>query len=116
MANTTFGGAEAAESANPYGAVISGNSPNTDETNTRETLPGEIGTPHERIQMIQIEVRNAIKAGLPVRYGNALSNGVPTLVISITNARAVMGMVNATFEYLGDVATVLPERYQKAQP
>ena len=103
MENTTFGDAAAAKNAQQYGAATFGNSPNGASENMPETLPGEIGTPDQRIQVLQMEVRNAIKAGLPVRYGNAIQNGVPVLVISIANARALMGSGNATFEWLGDV-------------
>ena len=114
MANTTSGGAAVEPRANLYAEATSGNYQNGANDNISETLPGEVGTPHERIQLLQMEVRNAIKAGLPVRYGNAIQNGVNVLVISIANARALMGSGNATFEWLGDVATTLPEDYQKA--
>ena len=101
MANTTSGGKEAENSAQAYAAVISGNSPNGANENMPETLPGEIGTPAQRMEVLQMEIRNAIKAGMRVRYGNIEHEGVTCLVIWIEQARLVKGS-GTTFEYIGN--------------
>lgn len=109
MENTISGDAAVAASENTCAADTTAIYPNGAKPNTSETLPGELGTPHERIQLIQTEIRNAIAAGMKIRYGNIQHDGVPCLVIWIENATLVKGS-GTTFEYVGNIVTrKLPE-------
>ena len=101
MANTTLGEKAAAPRAQAFEAARSGNYQNGASANTTETLPGEIGTPAQRIEVLQMEIRNAMKAGLKVHFGNVMHEGVPCLVIWIEEARLVKGS-GTTFEYIGN--------------
>lgn len=51
------------------------------------TLPGEIGTPQERLEILQNEILNARTAGLSIRLQNSTSKtGHPVLVILVMDA------------------------------
>lgn len=104
MENTISGDAVVAKSENHFEADTTAIYQNGAKPNTPETLPGELGTPHERMQLIQTEIRNAIAAGMKIRYGNIEHDGVPCLVIWIENAALVKGS-GTTFEYVGNLVT-----------
>lgn len=51
------------------------------ESDAESSVP--LGTPQERLQILQMEIRNSALAGLPVRYEVRMMAGVPHLIVVI---------------------------------
>lgn len=72
------------------GAGESSNNSHTPDSNLIMSTPngGEssapLGTPRERLQILQLETRNSALAGLPIKYDFRLVNGVSTLVLIVS--------------------------------
>lgn len=65
----------------------SGNYQNTANRNTIATLPGEIGTPQARLEVLQDEISLARAAGLSVRIDNVTTKaGRKCLVIVVMDS------------------------------
>lgn len=50
-----------------------------------DSLTEPLGTPSERLQMLQLECKHGAEAGLPVHFGYRRVGNVPQLYILITN-------------------------------
>lgn len=121
MENTTSSAAAPSETENPGGAASSMPYQSPARSGiTRDEKPVEsiapLGTPQERLEMLQNEVRNAGMANLPIKFDFVASkSGKPILVITVAGARACehCGWWNLTAECQNDKcsgkAKLLPE-------
>lgn len=87
MENTLSGAKVVSSSGKRSRGAISGNYQNTAKPNTLETLPGEIGTPQARLEVLQDEISLARAAGLAVRIDNITTKaGRKCLVIVVMDS------------------------------
>lgn len=75
---------------NQDGAASSNSSPSLDSKPIMSTQSGgessaPLGTPPERLQMLQMETRNSALAGLLLKYDFLIVNGASTLVLVVPN-------------------------------
>lgn len=94
MESTTLGEKGWEKTDSPVAADDSSISPQQDETHIMSTANGDesgakLGTPQERLEMLQQEIRNCIAAGMQLTIGNATRAGRSVLVIGIYDARIV---------------------------
>lgn len=75
---------------NPVGVDPSTNSPLSGSAAMPSEAPSDnstelLGTPSERLQILQLECKHSAEAGLPVHFGYRLVGNVPQLYILVTN-------------------------------